>query len=308
MKVFSYHALRDFTSFQSLTLEPGSHNDRIDELSFSGCSSLQSICLPPSIELFDFRAFADLDALSSLTFEPGSKLTEIRGLAFSHGRSLQSISLPSSLSMIDCKAFIDSSIERVHIEEANRHYFMSGAFLIAFDGMKLIRYFGYDNTVLFTPQIESVCDYCFADSKVATIGFEEGSRVNLIGASAFFNCSRLKSMCIPAAVEFLGESCFDGCAALSQVTFAPGSSLVHIGSHAFERCISLTSICIPAEVRQLPNYCFRDSESFEELTFAPVLKLSRFDNQALSECFSLRLLMIPSEVEILEVGVFFDCE
>jgi hypothetical protein len=132
--------------------------------------------------------------------------------------------------------------------------------------------------------------------------------VNRIGVSAFVDCSRLKSICIPTAVESLDESCFDGCAALSQVTFEPGSSLVHIGSHAFERCMSFTSICIPVEIRHLPNYCFRHCESFEELTFARGSQFSRFANQALSGCFSLPLLVIPSRLGILEVGVFLDCE
>jgi hypothetical protein len=52
--------------------------------------------------------------------------------------------------------------------------------------------------------------------------FELGSTLSLIETKVFRACSSLSSICVPASVETIGESCFSDCSALTTVTFESG--------------------------------------------------------------------------------------
>jgi hypothetical protein len=54
------------------------------------------------------------------------------------------------------------------------------------------------------------------------VSFEPGSRLLNIGPSAFLDCRMLESICLPSSIETLEKGVFDGCTALSKVTFEPG--------------------------------------------------------------------------------------
>jgi hypothetical protein len=59
------------------------------------------------------------------------------------------IGFPSPLLFVmDCKALLGSLIENIIVDEANPHYFVSADFLMALEGMRLIRYFGSSETVI----------------------------------------------------------------------------------------------------------------------------------------------------------------
>jgi hypothetical protein len=68
--------------------------------------------------------FSGLSQLSSLTFTPGCPPS-----IGSFPQELKSLSLPSSISTLVGSAFAGSSIVRLSLDEANAHYFISGAFL-----------------------------------------------------------------------------------------------------------------------------------------------------------------------------------
>jgi hypothetical protein len=186
-----------------LVFECGSKLTQIDSGFLSGCASLESICLPASLQMIDGSALAgtqmstitaeegnrhfqvsgdfllDLDGISviryfgsdqeitlsrhvkilgsgcfsycrslqTLTFEPGSKLTRIEDSALKSCFSLASICLPASLETIDGSAFAGTQISTITVESGNRHFRVSGAFLLDFEGTSLIRYFGRSSTV-----------------------------------------------------------------------------------------------------------------------------------------------------------------
>jgi hypothetical protein len=69
----------------------------------------------------------------------------------------------------------------------------------------------------------------------------------------------LKSICLPASVESLGERSFMCCESLSSLTFESGSKLNRIERLAFDRCFKLKSIVIPRSTRELRNGWARDS-------------------------------------------------
>jgi hypothetical protein len=85
-----------------------------------------------------------------------------------------------------------------------------------------------------------------------------GSTFTSINANAFYNCTLLTGVTIPASVTTITNGnttsgAFNGCANLTSVTFAEDSQLTTIGNFTFYGCSSLTGIIIPAGVTSV---CF----------------------------------------------------
>jgi hypothetical protein len=87
---------------------------------------------------------------------------------------------------------------------------------------------------------------------------------------AFGAWRSLKSICIPATIEFIGGGCFvpKTCyyrpnaaffPPLELVTFEPGSKLREIDALAFFRCIALKSITVPASLEKISGQSFAQS-------------------------------------------------
>ena len=57
-------------------------------------------------------------------------------------------------------------------------------------------------------------------SNLTGVSFAEGSQLTSIGSDAFYYCSSLKSIDIPAGVTSIGSSAFYGCNNLEEVTFS----------------------------------------------------------------------------------------
>ena len=95
----------------------------------------------------------------------------------------------------------------------------------------------------------------------------EGLPVKEIGSSAFFGCSSLTSIEIPAGVTSIGDSAFYRCSNLESVTFAEGSGLTTIGGDAFEYCSSLKSIEIPAGVTGIGDWAFNGCSNLNTLYY-----------------------------------------
>jgi hypothetical protein len=181
---------------------------------------------------------------------------------------LKLLFLPAALSLIDGSSFTGSSITEVSVDEENPHYFTSGGFLVASDGKVLIHYFGSAGDLLIGREYAIIDVHCFnACSSFTTVSFEADSMLVRIEKSAFSLCLDLKSIFIPAHVEFIGDSVFSDCSSLTQLTFESGSHLTDIGKLAFDCCRSLTSICIPREVESIPRMCFIDCSALATLSF-----------------------------------------
>jgi hypothetical protein len=240
--------------------------------------------------------FAGLTHLSSLTFESGSRLREIGDSAFADCHSLKSISLPASLAVVSGLSFAESSIERVVVDESNPHYFISGDFLVGFEGMILIRYFGHSESVIIERNIGSIGRSCFRECRsLESIVFESDSRLSILGECAFSECRSLKSICIPAQVERISDSCFRACRSLAEVKFEPGSKLTRIDYEAFARCHSLVSFAIPAQLEILESSVFTYSASISELVFEIPSRLKQL-HLPMDDFVSLS---IPDSVEVL---------
>lgn len=107
-----------------------------------------------------------------------------------------------------------------------------------------------------------------------------GHQLTVVGIEdcAFYMCSGLISISIPATVETIGELAFYGCKNLTKVS---GPINASIGMGAFAGCTSLRDINLG--------------------------KCTRISPQAFDSCKSLASVIIPASVKIIEEEAFANC-
>jgi hypothetical protein len=92
-----------------LAFESGSQLWALGDSAFFGCSSLESICIPSSIQTISKACFNSCRRLLNLTFVRGSRIVNLCESAFGDCSSLQSICIPSSVETISDFCFQDCS-------------------------------------------------------------------------------------------------------------------------------------------------------------------------------------------------------
>ena len=100
-----------------------------------------------------------------------------------------------------------------------------------------------------------------------------------IGEYAFYGCSGLTSLTLPAGITEIGESTFSNCSGLTSLTLPDG--ITSIGISAFAYCSGLTSIYVYAEkVPRIGRYAFEGCASRKCTLYVPK---GTYDNYRLSE-------------------------
>ena len=135
----------------------------------------------------------------------------------------------------------------------------------------------------------------------------EGLPVTYIGYYAFYYCSSLTSIEIPAGVTGIGSSAFNGCSNLTGVGFAEGSQLTSIGDWAFNGCSNLTSIDIPAGVTTIGDHAFSGCSSLTSIEFpAGVTSIGEY---AFYGCLSLTDVSFAEGSQLTNIGemAFYGC-
>ena len=75
-----------------------------------------------------------------------------------------------------------------------------------------------------------------------------------MGFYAFYNCSRLTSLTLPAGITSIDEFAFMNCSKLTSVVIPSG--VTSIESETFAQCTGLTSIVIPSSVTSIGDGAF----------------------------------------------------
>ena len=88
--------------------------------------------------------------------------------------------------------------------------------------------------------------------------------LEVIGSSAFENCSSLESITIPESVTSIEDSAFDGCSKLTSINIP--DSVTSIGDWAFRCCSSLTSINIHDSVTSIGDATFSFCSSLTSIS------------------------------------------
>ncbi len=117
--------------------------------------------------------------------------------------------------------------------------------------------------------------------------------VTSIGDYAFYGCSSLTSVSIPAIVASIGDSAFEDCTRLVNVKVGP--NVTSIGDSAFEDCTRLVNVTIGPNVNSIGDYAFYDCTSLTSITIDK------------GDCSGLTSVTIATGVPGIGVEAFWNC-
>ncbi len=116
-----------------------------------------------------------------------------------------------------------------------------------------------------------------------------------VGVRAFYRCDALWSITLPDTVTAVRESAFLGCDALLEVHL--GTSLSALGVNAFQFCDSLTAITLPDTLASLPASVFSGCSSLSSVDLGGVRTVGA---QAFRGCTALTDVRAGGEVNFGE--------
>ena len=133
----------------------------------------------------------------------------------------------------------------------------------------------------------------------------DGTPVTSIGSYAFLYKKQLISVDLSqAAITEIGDSAFNGCSLLEEVTFP--DKLTKIGDLAFDGCKSLKEVTFPDTLQTIGYQAFNSNEKLTsvDLSNTTVTTLGKL---TFSKCTALREVILPSNLTELGSSVFTDC-
>ena len=130
-----------------------------------------------------------------------------------------------------------------------------------------------------------------------------GLTVTALGKSCFSNCSRLKTITLPASVEEIGDRAFAG-STLESITLLP--SIKKLGKEAFAGCTNLISINMGASlVETIEDKTFINCPALKKVIFPETL--NTLGNSVFENAFVLESLSLPSVTSIGD-RAFYNCK
>ena len=179
--------------------------------------------------------------------------------------------------------------------------------------------------VVYRDHVE-ITGYTGDDTKVVIPNEIEGMPVTIIGNDAFYRCTNLTSISIPAgvmelhsrafyccenltdisvpdSVTYIGSRAFYGCAKLFNITLP--DRVTFIGEHAFSGCSQLTSIAIPNGVTSIGDYAF--FRCFKLASISVPGSVTTIGDYAFFECYALSSISIPESVISIGDYAFYSC-
>jgi len=241
---------------------------RISNRVFAGCSQIDGVYLPDSIQYIDAGAFQYCYALTDFTV-PDS-VTYIGERAFIGCENLVSIELSEKLYDINASTFEDcASLAEITIPDS----------------------------------VRSIGPYAFWKCFGLTSA-KIGSGVKIIEEGAFRTCQALTTVNIPASCEAIGEEAFNYCSALTDITFEEG--LKTIGANAFAECESLSVVTLPDSIETLEWGAFNYNRNLSQINMPKNLKTVGL--LAFYNCDSLKNVHIYDKVESIGERAYGGCD
>ena len=299
----------------------------IGNRAFYNCSSLTSITIPSLVTNIGNNAFSGCSSLTSITIP--SSVTNIEYYAFSGCSSLTSITIPSSVTNIGNSAFnYCTNLQKLYIEDVTSYLnsLTSDTSSPLYDTDQNVSLYVNESLItdLVTPEeittipsyafrrlnisrvtipesVTSIGEYAFSGCRGLTnVTFEEGSQLEIIGDSAFYNCDSLTSITIPSSVKSIVSYAFNHCSSLTNVTFEEGSSLTSIGENAFYHCSSLTSITIPSGVTSIGDDAFYNCSNLTSITIPE--SVTSIGSYAFRDCSNVTIYFEASDESNITLG------
>ena len=135
---------------------------------------------------------------------------------------------------------------------------------------------------LMGADVVKIDDYAFFnDIAIDSVSFDSAASLSSIGSAAFYGCTGITSLNIPAYVSELNFAAFQNCTSLEDLSIEEGitvipdqcfygctslnsaalpASVITIGQYAFGNCTTLGNIVIPSSVTEIADNAFSGSD------------------------------------------------
>lgn len=161
-----------------------------------------------------------------------------------------------------------------------------------------------DNTVEVTSKTTSSGGYTGEVTVPATVtngGVDY--QVTAVGDKAFYVCSNVTAVHLPATITSIGENAFYRCTKMADVNIPDG--VVTIAYRAFDECKALTTVTIPSSVVSIGNMAFYQCIAMTQVNFNEGLQT--IGTSAFSYCKALTQVEFPVSVTSIGQNVFENC-
>lgn len=248
-------------------------------------------------------------------------MTEIGSNAFT-GSALNAVTIPASVTIIRAQAFMScSDLATLHFEEGSHELLLeTEAFYeckkmdLANDGVLPSRiisiaartFQGCGITKLTLPQNDKLTGV----SRKLDFNGVPTENMGALGYGAFFGCSNLTDLTIPANVTVINEVVFQDCN-LQNVTFKDATKITEIQMYAFSNNPNLTGLFADKHFDNLKTIgkgafqnCFKLTDAdFKNLT----KNVTRIESETFRNCHEgLKTIDIHSGITFIGAGAFAD--
>ncbi len=189
---------------------------------------IRSIYLPESLQIIGNEAFnetklEELDVSMVKTLGAFGRGTSVNDF----GRSFKKIILSDELEYLETSLFAYlTNLETVQVRAA--------------DG----KLYGEEGAATVPSGVKTMGSYIYKATKVKKVDFSRNDKLTEIGPQMCYQAASLQSIAIPANIQTVSNQVFEGCASLTDVTFA-GNAVFRMGNALFRDCSSLEEISLP---------------------------------------------------------------
>ena len=299
LKEIGSHSFDGCTKLTAIDLKACTSLTTIKSYAFNGCSSVNNLILPTSIQTIEEYCFSSLfnlritvqipkslttmgDAVFYLTnitgieFEPDAKITSIPWRALGK-TNITNLTIPASVTNFESSSLEDTALYALEVEDGNKNYKVENKVLLSLDGTILYYIPGAFSDDDILPSTITTINNAAAQVKKLVLP----DSTNEIGQYAIQGAPALESLTIHANVTTIGRNAFARCYYLREVIFLEPAKITSLPQEAFAWCYKLQSISIPSSVTEIGERCFFSCTS---LTKIQLHNITTFGGGAFSSC------------------------
>ena len=260
----------------------------IGAYAFYGNKTLTSVVFPAGVESIGSYAFSNIPGLTTVSVNA----KRIEAGAFYNCPALSSVTIGKDVEYIGNSAFSAAYLlESITFNAVNCTVGTSSSSSYADVFASAGRDAEGGVTVIIGKDVTCIPAYLFSSGSstcpnFAAIVFADGSACTAIGDYAFYQCTKLKEITIPAGVKAIGTYAFYNCTGLTEIDLAGVEEVGHgafiycyglesvtaeklttIGNSAFASCTALKSFVISDSVTKVGDSAFKGCTALESIAF-----------------------------------------